>query len=246
MNPREFQGSFERRLNTPLQLGTIFDHLPEVHFWVKDEQGRFVKVNQTLLRARGLEDEDAMVGRTDLEFYPRNLAEQYIEEDRRVMRGGVPIVNQAWLVPDHDGTLQWYISSKMPLFGDGGRVIGSAGVMRDYEKAGAVLAPYWEMEDVVKFVFTRYADKIEVRQMADILHLSVSQFDRKFKQAFQITPRQFLLRVRIHAACQALTSTDQSVAQIALRTGFYDHSSFTKQFRRQMGMTPTEYHKKYA
>jgi len=66
----------------------------------------------------------------------------------------------------------------------------------------------------------------------------MSQLDRKFKRLFQLTPQQFLLRVRLNAACQMLGSTDRSVSQIALGVGFYDQSYFTKHFRRQMGMTP--------
>ena len=244
-NPQDFQQEFLRRLDDPFSLSRLFDFLPEVYFWAKNEQGQFIKVNRSMLAKWGCEREEEMVGKNDYDFAPHDLAEQYLEEDRRVMEGGVPIVNQAWLVPDYRGQLRWYLCSKTPLWGDGGKVIGSAGAMRDYRKAGDVLEPYQEMQQVVDRVLAHYAQRIEVQQLADILHLSVSQFDRKFKQVFQITPQQFILRVRVHAACQALTSTDQSIVQIAHRTGFYDHSYFTKQFRHAMGMTPTAYRKKY-
>jgi AraC-like DNA-binding protein len=81
--------------------------------------------------------------------------------------------------------------------------------------------------------------------LARLVSLSISQLDRRFKQLFQLTPQQFLLRVRLNAACQLLTSTDQNILQIALSTGFYDQSYFTKHFRRQMGMTPSAYRRKY-
>ena len=245
MNTEEFQNRFLRRLDNHLHLRQLLDCLPEVYFWAKNEQSQFVMVNRALLTMHGCRCEEEMIGKTDCDFHPRDLADQYVEEDRRVMRGGVPVVNQAWLVSDSTGALKWYICSKIPLFGDGGKVIGSAGVMRDYEKAGTVLEPYREMEKVVKYVFTKYAEKIDVRQLAATAHLSVSQFDRKFKHVFQMTPQQFVLRVRINAACRALTSTDQTVTQIAHRTGFYDQSYFTKQFRRQTGTTPVAYRNKY-
>ena len=92
---------------------------------------------------------------------------------------------------------------------------------------------------------TRYEEKIDFRHLARLVPLSISQFDRRFKRLFQLTPQQFLLRVRLNAACQMLASTDRSILQIALRTGFYDQSYFTKHFRRQMGMTPTAYRRKY-
>ena len=75
--------------------------------------------------------------------------------------------------------------------------------------------------------------------------LSISQLDRRFKHFFQLTPQQFLLRVRINAACQLLASTDRGILEIALRVGSYDQSCFTKQFRRQTGLTPAAYRRKY-
>jgi len=117
--------------------------------------------------------------------------------------------------------------------------------MRDVAKASDLLAPYREMEAVVSHLLTRYAERIDFRQLAHLVPLSLSQLDRRFKRLFQLTPEQFLLRVRVNAGCQMLTSTDRSVSDIALRVGFYDQSYFTKQFRRQMGTTPTAYRRKY-
>ena len=241
-----FQKRFLRRLGTGLHLGELFDYLPEVYLYVKDRQSRFVKVNRTLYVLRGYESEDQMIGKSDFDIHPRHLAEQYVDEDRRVMRGRVAIPNQVWLVPAQAGVLKWFVSSKMPLFAPDGRVIGLAGVMRDLEKTESLLRPYQEMEQTVQFVVQNYERRIEIPELARMASLSVSQFDRKFKQLFQMTPQQYILRVRINAACQALIAGVESVAEIALRTGFYDQSYFTKQFRKQMGVTPLAYRRKHG
>lgn len=241
----QFLQSYCLRLDDPLQFRRLFDCLPELYFWAKDEESRFVAVSRTVMALAGADSAEEMIGRTDLEFYPRNLAEHYIEEDRQVMRTRKPLLNQAWLVPNYRGELKWFICSKVPLFDRAGRVVGTAGVMRDFETAGAVVQPYQEMKEVVDYVLANHSERIEVADLAAVAHLSVSQFDRKFKRVFQITPQQFILRVRIHAASQALASTDQSVLKIALAAGFYDQSYFTKQFHLQMGMTPSAYRRKY-
>ncbi|MBN2292078.1 MAG: AraC family transcriptional regulator [Pirellulales bacterium] len=241
----QFLEEFHGRLDSPMQLSRLFDCLPELYFWAKDEHSRFVAVSSGVLALTNSDSEEQMLGRTDLEFYPRNLAEHYIEEDRWVMRNRKPVKDQAWLVPNHRGELKWFISSKIPLYGDGGKAIGTAGVMRDFEKAGAVFQPYQEMEAIINHVLTNYSDRIDVTTLASAARLSVSQFDRKFKQIFQITPQQFILRVRIHAASQALTAGDQPVSKVALSSGFFDQSYFSRQFRAQTGMTPTAYRKKY-
>jgi PAS domain S-box-containing protein len=245
IDPQTFQRAFGRRLDSPWHLSLLFDYLPDTYFYAKNNAGQFILVNQALADMHGACSPAAMIGKTDYDFSPHDLADQYVAEDRRVIERGRPLANQAWLVRDHRGQLKWYLSSKIPLFGDGGAVIGIAGAMRDIEKAGTFLKPYHEMEQVVAHVFERYPGKVEVPALARLAHLSLSQFDRRFKHLFHMTPQQFLLRVRVHAACRLLATTPVAVAQIAARSGFYDQSYFTKQFRRNTGLTPAAYRRKY-
>ncbi len=240
-----FQRRFIERLDRPWDLGQLFDYVPDTYFYAKNVRGQFIMVNRAAAAMLGGCDPEAMIGKTDHDFSPRDMADQYVAEDRRVIQTRRPVTYQAWLIPDHRGVLKWYLSSKIPLFDKAGKVIGIAGAMRDVEKASDLLAPYQEMEAVVTYLLTRYAEKIDFRQLARLVPLSISQLDRRFKRLFQLTPQQFLLRVRMNAACQMLTSTDRSISDISLRVGFYDQSCFTKLFRRQMGATPTAYRRKY-
>jgi len=242
---KSLQRDFCRQWDCPWHLSQLFDCLPNTCFYAKDLQGRFIMVNGAFAALFGAKGEDDMVGKTDHDFSPRDLADQYVAEDRRVIQTGQPLVHQAWLISDHRGAIQWYLSSKIPLFGHGGEVIGIAGVMHDIAEAGLSLKPYHEMEQVTSYVLAHYSEKIEIPMLARLAHLSVSQFDRRFKRLFQMSPQQFLLRVRVHAACRHLISTRESAAQIATKTGFYDQSYFTKQFQRRMGVTPTAYRRKY-
>jgi PAS domain S-box-containing protein len=241
----DFQRRFVERLDRPWDLGQLFDYLPDTYFYAKNLRGQFVMVNRALAARMGGCEPEQMIGKTDHDFNPRDMADQYVAEDRRVIQTRRPVTYQAWLIPDHCGALKWYLSSKIPLFNQAGKVVGIAGAMRDVEKASDLLAPYRELEAVVTHLLTRYMAKIDFRQLARLVPLSISQLDRRFKRLFQLTPQQFLLRVRVNAACQMLTSSDRSISDIALRVGFYDQSCFTKQFRRQMGATPTAYRRKY-
>lgn len=238
---RDFRRRFFERLGNTWDLGLLFDYLPDTYFYAKNAKGQFVMVNQAQAVRQGAASPEDVLGKTDYDFSPRDLADQYVAEDRRVMQSRQPVTLQPWLVADHRGTLRWYLSSKIPLFDRSGKVIGIAGAMRDVEKASEWLAPYQEMESAVKVLLTHYVEKIDFRELARLAHLSLSQFDRRFKKLFQMTPQRFLLRVRVHAACQMLVSTNESILQIALKTGFYDQSYFTKQFLRQENMTPSSY-----
>ena len=240
-----FRRRFFQRLGNPWDIGLLFDYLPDTYFYAKNSKSQFVMVNQAMAARHGAALPEEMFGKSDYDYSPRDLADQYMAEDRRVMETGRPVILQPWLVPDYRGTLRWFLSSKIPLFDVRGKVIGIAGAMRDIEKSQDLLAPYQEMQAVLTHLFTRYEEKIDFRQLAKLAVLSISQLDRRFKRLFQMTPQQFLIRVRVHAACQMLTATDLSVMQIAIRTGFYDQSYFTKQFRRQMGATPSAYRREY-
>jgi PAS domain S-box-containing protein len=245
-NPLRLQARFLARLADPAHLLQLLDFLPEVYFFAKDAQGRFQLMNEANLRLHGLTSIEQLIGTTDFDYHPRHLAEQYVREDRRVMDSGRPLPNQVWLVGDAHGRLRWYISSKTPLFDANGRVIGIAGVMRDFAQTESLLKPYQELEQVLSHVLEHYAERILIDDLARLVHLSVSQFDRKFKRLFRMTPQQYLLRVRINAATQALLHSDRTIAAIADETGFYDQSSFTKQFVRHTGLTPRDYRKQYA
>jgi AraC-like DNA-binding protein len=241
LDVRSFQRRFFETLDGSLALTPLFEYLPEVYLYVKDRRSRFVKVNEALWRMRGFDSEGEMIGLCDRDIHPQHLADQYIAEDNRVMKSGRPLPNQIWLVPGKGEELKWFISSKIPLFDVRGRVIGVAGVMRDLEKAESLIRPYREMDEAISYVLRHYAEPIEVTRLAALMHLSVSQFDRRFKRLYQMTPMQYVLRVRINAACQALTTSDRSIAEIAVACGFYDQSYFTKQFRKQFAQSPTGY-----
>jgi PAS domain S-box-containing protein len=227
-------------------LVDLFDHLPDVYFFLKNLAGQFIKVNRALCRHHGFRDDGDMVGKTDHDFHPKELADRYVEEDRQVMQSGQALSNQVWLVPTSDHHLRWYLSSKMPVSDRAGRVIGVAGVMRDYERAGSVLGPYQEFAPVIVYVAEHFHQPLKVGQLADVVKLSVSQFERRFKAIFQMTPTAYIEQVRIHAACTDLVSTNEPIAIISGRCGFYDQSHFTRRFRRALGLTPLSYRKQYG
>ena len=75
-------------------------------------------------------------------------------------------------MPNGRGGLDWYLSSKHPVFSNSGEVIGLFGLMRDAERAGAVLGKYAEMTNVIDYVAVNHAKQIEIGTLARIAHLS--------------------------------------------------------------------------
>ncbi len=224
----------------------LFDHLPDAYLYVKDCHSRFVKVNEALWRLEGCTDEAGMLGRTDFDFHPPALAGQYIDEDRRVMAGGKPLPDQLWLVPAADGVPLWYLSSKRPLRNATGEVIGIAGVMRRAEHAGVAPREYARLAPVLDAVTSGYSRPLTIGTLARRAGLSVSQLQREFTRLLHQTPSEYIVRVRVLMARRLLERTTQALGKIALDCGFYDQSHFTRTFRTQTGMAPSDYRKRFA
>jgi AraC-like DNA-binding protein len=236
-----FQKHFFSQLGNPIALARLFDWMPDTPFFAKDLKGRYVAANQASWRQKGLRGEIEMLGKTDFDFHPPMLATAYVAEDRRVLESRRPLPEQVWLVYDHLGNQGWFVSTKTPLFDRAGKPIGIAGAMRPIATAGALAESYQELRPAVEYAFERFSEKVEVRDLARLAGLSLSQFERRFKKLFGLTPSRHLLRIRVNAARTLLAQSGTALGEIALRCGFYDQSQFGRMFKRETGLTPRAY-----
>jgi len=110
------------------QQKAFLDNLPEFA-WFKDSDGRYVMVNEAVGKACGVAPEE-MVGKTDFEFWPQELAEAYRADDRAVMASGEQkCVEEPF--EDRDGTRTWIETVKSPVYDEDGRIIGTVGSARN-------------------------------------------------------------------------------------------------------------------
>ena len=111
-------------------LRTLMDHLPDFIF-AKDIRDRFITANAVVLASIGLKNPDEIVGKTDHDFFPKDLAEHFIRDDRQVMASGEPLMNREETVPDPQGNERWLLTTKVPLRDTDGNVEGLVGMSRD-------------------------------------------------------------------------------------------------------------------
>jgi len=223
----------------------LFRTLPHVHFYAKDKTGKFMAANTATLLRNGMREESEIIGKTDFDYHPPEMAAAYQAEDRQVMHSCKPLLNQAWLVYDHLKIQQWYISSKIPLMDSSGKSIGIAGAMR-LMVVGEEQSPYQLLAKAVNHVMEYYDEKLRVPELAKMSNLSVSQFDRRFRKLYQMSPSQYILRVRVNAARSSLSFGDKLISKIALECGFYDQAQLTRYFKRLTGMTPSAYRRAFT
>ena len=93
----------------------------------------------------------------------------------------------------------------------------------------------------VDFINAHYQRTISVPEIAAQCHYSPNAFCRWFKQNMGLTFVDYLNKVRLTHVCQLLVSTDLSVGQIALRTGFENISTLNRLFQQKLNVSPSRY-----
>lgn len=86
-----------------------------------------------------------------------------------------------------------------------------------------------------------YAERLDVRALARSASVSPSYFSRTFKAAFGETPHQYLLSRRMERAKAMLRTGGRPVTEVCLAVGFTSLGSFSAQFRRIVGVSPSAY-----
>ncbi|HNX27290.1 MAG TPA: AraC family transcriptional regulator [Phycisphaerae bacterium] len=223
----------------------LFAYLPDVYFFVKNRQGRFIHVNDIMIEQCGCDEFSQVFGRTDFDFFPHELAQEYVNDDRKVLEKGIHIVNKVELVKNRRGEFNWFLTTKMPLISTTGKIIGLAGYTRDLRRSPHSWRPFETMAPVVEHIRRNLFANIPIGQLAHKACLSVSQFERRFKKIFNISPGRYIMRMKLLEACRELVETQRTISEIANRTGFYDHSAFTRYFTKLIGMTPKAYRRKF-
>ncbi len=229
------------QLAAPFTAETLFDCLGDVVFFIKNQAGQYVVVNQTLVVRCSVRSKQQLLGRRPDEVFPAPLGSSYRDQDEAILRGGPPITDQLELQLYPCGQTGWCLTSKFPLQDRQGNVIGLAGISRDLSAPHGSDDGYSQIAEAVRHIRQRFHEPLKVRQLAADAGMSEYQFEQRIRKIFQITPGQLIQKVRMDAAVERLKGTDKSIAQVALDCGYSDQSSFSRQFKQTVGLTPAEY-----
>jgi len=120
--------AFMKLRNTELQQKAILNNIPDIA-WLKDTNDKFIVVNDAFARACGYKADD-IVGKTDFDLWPRDLAESYRSDDHEVIKNRKRKCIEERLVNKEEGEI-WIETVKTPVFDDQGAVIGTTGIARD-------------------------------------------------------------------------------------------------------------------
>ncbi|MEL7043332.1 MAG: AraC family transcriptional regulator [Pseudomonadota bacterium] len=98
---------------------------------------------------------------------------------------------------------------------------------------------------LVEYVETNIAKRVSVEELAELAGFSRSHFSRAFQSGTGEAPQEFIIGRRISRARDLLVETDNSIAEIAARTGFTSHAHLSAAFKKRLGVSPAAYRKSF-
>jgi AraC-like DNA-binding protein len=216
----------------------MLDLIPDTHAWIKDLRGCFVYGNRLFFERFGIASLQGLLGKCDYDLAPAGLAEKYCSDDAQVLNGNV-VSDRLELITAEGQPGDWFLTSKWPIYNLQGRIIGSFGISRHLNRTEGTAIPFRELRAPIDYICEHFASDISVESLAGACNISVSALERRFKKHLKKTPHQYINDVRLDNARQMLRETDKAIGNIALETGFADHSHFTRAFTRKFGVAPS-------
>jgi PAS domain S-box-containing protein len=187
---REAELDSEKRV-----LRAVIDLLPD-YIYVKDRQGRFLVNNQAVATNLGCRPED-VIGKTDFDFFPKSLAQQFFDDEQRVISTGEPLISRE--EPNYyplTDTWGWHLTTTVPLRDAEGGIIGIVGVSRD-------ITAHKRMEETLRenLVHQKVARQLIDSQEQERQRIAGELHD-DLGQNLLIVKNQLLLALRATAAGQ--------------------------------------------
>jgi len=111
-------------------LRVLIDTIPD-YIYIKDTQSRMLLANVGQARLLGAPTPQDLVGKTDFDFFPRELAQKFYDDEQAIIRTGEPLVGQEEPAMDAAGHPKWTLTTKVPFRDQAGYVVGVMGIGRD-------------------------------------------------------------------------------------------------------------------
>jgi len=241
----QVQSNFFEQIGKFSQILDVLERIPGAMFMVKDLDSRYIYMSTLLREAIHQKSPEDVIGKTDFDLFPKIIAESFRQNDLLVFHHGKPLVNEVHLTCFFSQSPLWSFSSKYPVHGRSGEVIGLVTLNEPYDHVMGKHAELNRLIPAIDHVTRHYSEPITIGDLSGLCNLSESHFMRVFKQRLNMTAYAFVEQVRMLQAMESLKQSDASITQVALDCGFYDHSAFAKRFKKFTGTTPLRFRQNY-
>ena len=226
------------------ELIALYETLVNVMFCIKDANLTYVEVNTAFVRRTSRRSKREVIGRRASELFDSERGELYEAQDRRVLDIGEALRDELELIRRPDGRLGWYLTTKLvvqPASGQGATPSGLVSVSRDLQTPTDEGVAVESLQPFVNHVRQNLQAPLRSADLAAVVGCSVEQLDRRVRRVFGLSPKQYVLRVKVERAMELLTHSDAGLSDIAYEVGFYDQPDFSRRFVRATGRTPAQF-----
>jgi len=179
-----FRDITEKRLaQTALQqeknlLRTVIDNIPD-KIYAKNTDGVFILCNTAVLERMGKSDQSEVIGKTDFDLLPRELAAQFYANEQAIIRTGAPLIGHEEPLDQSPQGLRWNLATKVPLRDNEGRIIGIVGIGRDITKRKQAEMELEQERNLLLTLLDNTPDHIYFKDLGSrFLRMSKSQAER--------------------------------------------------------------------
>ncbi len=113
-----------------LFLKTLMENSKDPIYF-KDKESRFIYVNRIKSQKHGIKNLSEMIGKSDYDYLPQDVADETFQEERTIMQTGQPIIGKIEKKLEPDGTVKFGSASKYPFYNSEGKIIGTWGITTD-------------------------------------------------------------------------------------------------------------------
>ena len=119
-------------------------------------------------------------------------------------------------------------------------------LIRNYKSFGQVKSGFArDTSALFNYVKQNYRSPLDMAVLSGVSGMSKSRVQRAFKQYLGSSPLQYISKLRLSAAKDALIQTNKTITEVALDLGFNDSNYFTRLFKKNLGLSPREYRDKF-
>ncbi len=126
----ELKNQTEIVIEEKKQLRTLIDNIPDF-IYIKDTDSRFIVANKHLAEIIGAKSTDELIGKTDFDFYSKELAEKFYKDEQEIIQSGKEIIDKEEIGLNKEGEERVISTTKVPMFDNKGVIIGIVGIGRD-------------------------------------------------------------------------------------------------------------------
>jgi PAS domain S-box-containing protein len=146
-------------------LRTLVDNLPD-NVFIKDTRGGILLDNLAHRRLLGRLKPDDVAGKSDRDFFEPALADRYMDDERRIVESGRPLINHEEPTVDSEGRPHWFLTTKVPVRDGQGRITALVGINRDVTERKKIETQIrqslYEKEILLKEIYHRTKNNMNV------------------------------------------------------------------------------------